>query len=345
MLILPIPVFMIPINLLTPEPETQRLSTLYNADVGLYMLANKWMVNEKELRVIHYTLGPLKPWDWWTAWLVKPVAVWQDVRQNLEESLPGTGGGKNPRDQLVVKILFILPFCMLLCGYYGSCFQTNKELLSMRTLCAFARQARYKYKSEEALPSYSTLGVASSSFGISNQKLSTGAHLKLPSYFGAIAVVVCFISALISLAFAFLVIPRQVMPWTGLLLMFEWTFVTFFLLFGSYLRFVYKWGSFSANHAGYGSLDSSENHTGTGHQWNTSDCDTASAFCWMGMAAISTIAPLSPTVLGITAIFAKLGLMVAGGVVLASFMTYASEHLAISAFVKGQRGRSKIPER
>jgi hypothetical protein len=25
----------------TPEPETQRLSTLYNADVGLYMLANK----------------------------------------------------------------------------------------------------------------------------------------------------------------------------------------------------------------------------------------------------------------------------------------------------------------
>ncbi|KAI4980629.1 hypothetical protein ZWY2020_021114 [Hordeum vulgare] len=303
---------------LTPEPETQRLSTLYNADVGLYMLANKWMVDEKELRVIHYTLGPLKPWDWWTAWLVKPVAVWQDVRQNLEESLPGTGGGKNPRDQLVVKILFILPFCMLLCGYYGSCFQLHK------------------YKSEEALPSYSTVVVASSSFGISNQKLSTGAHLKLPSYFGAIAVVVCFICALTSLAFAFLVIP-QVMPWTGLLLMVEWTFVTFFLLFGGYLRFVYNWGSFSANHAGYGSLDSSENHTGTGHQRNMSDCDTASAFYWTGMAAISTIALLSPTVLGITAIFAKLGLMVAGGVVLASFMTYASEHLAMSAFVKGSK--------
>jgi hypothetical protein len=35
------------------------------------------MVDEKELRVIHYTLGPLKPWDWWTAWLVKPVGIWQ----------------------------------------------------------------------------------------------------------------------------------------------------------------------------------------------------------------------------------------------------------------------------
>lgn len=35
------------------------------------------MVNESELRVIHYTLGPLKPWDWWTSWLLKPVDVWQ----------------------------------------------------------------------------------------------------------------------------------------------------------------------------------------------------------------------------------------------------------------------------
>jgi hypothetical protein len=37
------------------------------------------MVDETELRVIHYTLGPLKPWDWWTAWLVKPVEIWQVI--------------------------------------------------------------------------------------------------------------------------------------------------------------------------------------------------------------------------------------------------------------------------
>jgi hypothetical protein len=95
----------------------------------------------------------------------------QDIRKNLEESLPGTGGGRNPHDQSVVKILFSLPLFMLICGYYGSCFQTNKELLCIRSLCAFARRARYKYKSEEALPSYSTIGAASSSFGISHQKV------------------------------------------------------------------------------------------------------------------------------------------------------------------------------
>ncbi|XP_062226169.1 inositol phosphorylceramide glucuronosyltransferase 1-like isoform X1 [Phragmites australis] len=325
---------------LTPEPETQRLSTLYNADVGLYMLANKWMVDEKELRVIHYTLGPLKPWDWWTVWLVKPVEIWQDIRQKLEESLPGTGGGRNPHDQLVVKILFIVPLSLLLFGYYQSCFQTNKELLSIRSLCAFARRARYKYKSEEPLPSYSVVGVPSSAFGTSNQRFSNGTHSKLPSYFGAISVLVCFISAGFSLAFAFAIIPRQVMPWTGLLLMFEWTFVAFFLIFGSYLRFVYRWGSISANHAGFSNSDSSENHMVSGHQRNMSDCDMDATFYWIGMAAIATVTVLLPTILGITALFTKLGLMVAGGVVLASFMTYASEHLAISAFHKGQKNRN-----
>ncbi|XWS64778.1 hypothetical protein CRYUN_Cryun05aG0032900 [Craigia yunnanensis] len=106
-----------------PVPEMERLSTLYNADVGLYMLANKWMVDESELCVIHYTPGPLKPWDWWTSWLLKPVDVWHNVREQLEESLPGTGGGKNPNDELLVEFLFLLPFCALLFCCYRSFLQ------------------------------------------------------------------------------------------------------------------------------------------------------------------------------------------------------------------------------
>jgi len=38
--------------------------------------------------------------------------------------------------------------------------------------------------------------------------------------------------------------------------------------------------------------------------------------------------------------FGRLGLMVAGDVVLACFMAYAEEHLAISAFNKGQKDRN-----
>ncbi|KAJ6843886.1 inositol phosphorylceramide glucuronosyltransferase 1 [Iris pallida] len=157
-----------------PQPEMERLSTLYNADVGLYMLANKWMVDERELRVIHYTLGPLKPWDWWTAWLVKPVDVWQNVRQKLEESLPGTGGGRNPNDQLLVNILFALPICALLFCFYRNHLQTNSDLFctfSRSSLCDYARRIYYEFKSSSGSPSYSGVGVASSSTFNSNQQV------------------------------------------------------------------------------------------------------------------------------------------------------------------------------
>ena len=36
----------------------------------------------------------------------------------LEETLPGTGGGKNQKDEFVVKLLFLLPLCgVLFCVY------------------------------------------------------------------------------------------------------------------------------------------------------------------------------------------------------------------------------------
>ncbi|MFS7988535.1 putative glucuronosyltransferase [Helianthus anomalus] len=56
------------------------------------------MVDEKELCVVHYTLGPLKPWDWWTSWLLKP-----EVKEHL-------GGGRNPHDHLLVDFLFCSRF-------------------------------------------------------------------------------------------------------------------------------------------------------------------------------------------------------------------------------------------
>ncbi|XP_010922963.1 inositol phosphorylceramide glucuronosyltransferase 1 [Elaeis guineensis] len=321
-------------------PEMERLSTLYNADVGLYMLANKWMVDEKDLRVIHYTLGPLKPWDWWTAWLVKPVDVWQNVREQLEESLPGTGGGANPNEQLLLKLLFAIPICALLFCYYRSCIQINRDLLS---LSEYARRFYYRFRSGGGLPTYAGVSVASSSIMSSNQQFANGAHSKLPAYLGAVSAVFCFMAAIVSVALAFAVVPRQVMPWTGLLLMYEWTFTAFFITFGSYLRLVYHWGKAMSNQAGtiVAYMDSSNHDSGKGHQRHASNCDIATWFYGTGMALLAVATPALPCALGITSLFARLGLMAAGGLVLASFMTYASEHLAIRAFVRGLDDRDQ----
>lgn len=69
-------------------------------------------------------------------------------------------------------------------------------------------------------------------------------------FLGGLSVFTCFAAAVVSLALALAVVPRQVMPWTGLILMYEWTFTLFFLLFGSYLHLIYKWGIMKANQVG-----------------------------------------------------------------------------------------------
>ncbi|CAN1233967.1 hypothetical protein LINPERPRIM_LOCUS4071 [Linum perenne] len=64
------------------------------------------------------------------------------------------------------------------------------------------------------------------------------------------------------------------------------------------------------------------------------------------MALLAIGVPALPHIVGVTALFARLGLIVAGGMILASFMTYAPEHLSIRSYLKGfedrdvTRGRS-----
>ncbi|KAG6750706.1 hypothetical protein POTOM_045215 [Populus tomentosa] len=360
-----------------PVPDMERLSTLYNADVGLYMLANKWMVDENELHVIHYTLGPLKPWDWWTSWLLKPVDVWQEkawvislvdvgvlgvgiqfacgqafafvfLGEQLDESLPGTGGGKNPKDELLVKVLFLLPLCLVLLCYYRSFLQTRA--FCRGSLCDHIRHLYYKIRSNGAL-AYTVkwpyvaallvdLIVASYSFYCDAKQFSNDAQFKVPAYLGGVSIFMCFMAVLIALGFGLSIVPRQVMPWTGLLLMYEWTFTIFFLLFGGFLHLTYLWGKRMATQAASLSphSESLAYDSRKGHRQG-STCDVAAWYYGLGMALLAVGAPSLPFIFGVTALFLRLGLMVAGGLVLASFMTYASEHLAIRSFLKGFEDR------
>ncbi|TYH92716.1 hypothetical protein ES332_A13G202100v1 [Gossypium tomentosum] len=322
-----------------PAPEMERLSTLYNADVGLYMLANKWMVDESELRVIHYTLGPLKPWDWWTSWLLKPVDVWQNVREQLKESLPGTGGGKNPTDELLVKFLFLLPFCALLFCFYRSFVQTGGSVCRT-SLC---NQIRHFYHIVRSSGTVAYTSVSSSSTINASSQFPNSAQNKVPAYLGAISVFVCFMAALVSLGISISIVPRQVMPWTGLLLMYEWTFSIFFLSFGAFLHLIYLWGKREPGPVS-SRMDPIDSHSRKGYR-QASSCDIVTWYYGLGMAFLAIAAPSLPCIFGITALFMRLGLMVVGGLILAAFMTYASEHLAIRSFLKGLEDRNTTRSR
>ncbi|KAL9661470.1 hypothetical protein QQ045_026294 [Rhodiola kirilowii] len=296
------------------------------------------MVNENELRVIHYTLGPLKPWDWWTSWLLKPVDVWQNVREQLHESLPGTGGGKNPNDAAVVNFLFLVPFIAICACYYRSLSQVRDLFgsFSRSSLCDHARHLYFKFKSGSTI----AYTAASSSRVNSNQQFLSSVHPKVPVYLGGASIFMCFIAALTSIGAALAIVPRQVMPWTGLLLMYEWTFAIFFLLFGGYLHFIYLWAKSTATRISISHLDSPDSDSEKGHHQKAgSSCDVAAWYYGFGMAFLAVVAPCLPFLFGITALFLRLGLMVAGGIILASFMTYASEQLAIRFFLRGLEDR------
>lgn len=71
----------------------------------------------------------------------------------------------------------------------------------------------------------------------------------MPAYLGGVSVCVSFMAAMVSLGLTLVIVPRQVTPWTGLLLMYEWAFTIFFILFGGYLNLIYHWGKITASRA------------------------------------------------------------------------------------------------
>ena len=62
-----------------------RMPAGLNADVGPYYLNSHWNIPEERIRVIHYTLGPVKPWIWWTNFLFDLNLRWTSARKRLPQ--------------------------------------------------------------------------------------------------------------------------------------------------------------------------------------------------------------------------------------------------------------------
>uniref|UniRef100_A0A7E4VYP2 Glycosyltransferase family 8 protein n=1 Tax=Panagrellus redivivus TaxID=6233 RepID=A0A7E4VYP2_PANRE len=65
----------------SPLNSIQRLSAAYNFDVGMYYLSGRQLVQPK---IIHYTLGPLKPWIWWSYPIFDMNWIWLEARKEME---------------------------------------------------------------------------------------------------------------------------------------------------------------------------------------------------------------------------------------------------------------------
>ena len=63
-----------------------RLPTAYNADVGQYYVYTSRFFPLSSYKVLHHTLGPVKPWKWWAYPIFDLNWHWVEVRDDLQPS-------------------------------------------------------------------------------------------------------------------------------------------------------------------------------------------------------------------------------------------------------------------
>ena len=67
------------------QRQPMRMPAGLNADIGSYYANSRWNMPREEIRIIHYTLGPVKPWIWWTNFLFDLNPIWTSVRERLPQ--------------------------------------------------------------------------------------------------------------------------------------------------------------------------------------------------------------------------------------------------------------------
>lgn len=86
------------------EDVMMRLPAGYNMDIGIYYISGHWSISSEEMYVLHYTLGPVKPWVWWSYPLFDQNWYWHTLRRQLPSS---------PDDPYLVHPMSLVPMLLL----------------------------------------------------------------------------------------------------------------------------------------------------------------------------------------------------------------------------------------
>lgn len=278
---------------------TMRMPTGYNADVGLYVLhSNKWVIPKEQIRIIHYSLGPVKPWQWWSSWVISNVNVWSELRKRLPRDSLGYKYGSNAQQE----------FC-----------KTWMTLLPLIILTAVAR----RYLSKDVLMTISSTGPAGTSSNPGGPAVN--ARSIVPRRFAGLSILIGYVSLLSPLGFTILVIPYQTTAAWGWFLVEGWVVFGHFMLFGLYLVGCYHWGYRTAM-----SAQPSQRNAFGPRPWRTTLKTVLSAMAWI------VLSPWVADLLLVHNFFAKVAISCVVGVVVNVGLTHAYASLAIRWFACGR---------
>ena len=213
-----------------------RLPTWYNADLGLYIANSyRWALEQpSKIGVLHFTLGPFKPWDWYSTWILGEEGVrWQQLRSKLK----GRGHGNSVLDPLIaipwlIAALMIRKWCWnqgmkacILCCCCGSGGGSNAANTAKRNKCT---PTLFFYA-----PSSTTTTPATS--------FPTTFSLRLSILAAVLGITTICIALGIALACG--LVPAQSPPLQGWILCYEWTILLSSILYGMCLKGFMYYGS------------------------------------------------------------------------------------------------------
>lgn len=198
------------------EHSTMRLPTKFNADIGLYVLnSNRWMIPENEIHIVHFTLGPIKPWQWWSSWVIKDVKRWDGYRSRLPRDSLGYSHGNTGRQEFSKWWMTLIPF----------------------VACAVVARRYYVKGSMGALGSSASLvGLQSSGAN------ALSAWSSVPKWFPGFSIFTGYTILVFSLGLSMWLVPQQIYGFWGWFLLDEWIIFIQFILFAAYLQICYRWG-------------------------------------------------------------------------------------------------------
>ncbi|GIL91396.1 hypothetical protein Vretifemale_19012 [Volvox reticuliferus] len=243
--------------------QYMRLPTTFNADIGLYVVAsNRWMLPRSSLYVIHFTLGPFKPWVWWSGWLVRENPAWQAYRTRLPVDSRGLTQGLTPRQLFAERWMVLLPWAVLGAAIYLQWSVLGPALAqAVSTLPSVSHLMRSRRQTSPAGGSaaVASWGPASLGSGGSDAVLrmagsassgsTFGGGEMFPKYFMSGSLAAGYGCVVLVVITTILIVPSEVDPVYGWILSYEWGFMLLGLTYGSFLRTCYRWGRRAGHHA------------------------------------------------------------------------------------------------
>jgi len=215
--------------------RVNRVGTGYNADMGLMALdGNNFKVDPKSIHVLHYTLGPLKPWDFWSDLIIVPSKLWVGFRRNLPVSPGGYKAGETAADTFTRWVLAPAPAIAV--------------ALVVRAFVARHRaQLKHRRRAAPPLRPAPPPGAAVGKLLALAAPLVEGIHeprggWSTTVFFQASCVVTCVASMGLSFALMDAVVPRKVVPRLGVFVAWEWVALLSCACLGAFCLGAYRLG-------------------------------------------------------------------------------------------------------